>query len=190
MSEERFWNTDESISTAKFAVPDGVKAESSKILWEHLRKPISLILNLLYDAGYIVLRMPLCGFQKIKNFIPIDPLIIAGVHINDAVCLRVFRNHAVVGNEKEVIFQEVVAVFTRDIFHIHDTLGGHISETLIVPAVHIPFRQILCLDFRRVDSMCKQISIFILYILMPMITQDDLFFSIEIASEFLHTNLL
>ena len=23
MSEERFWNTDESISTAKFAVPDG-----------------------------------------------------------------------------------------------------------------------------------------------------------------------
>ena len=117
-----------------------VKAKSSKFLWEHLRKPISLILNLLYDAGYIVLRMPLCGFQKIKNFISVDSLFLAGVHINDAVCLRVFRNRGVVGNEKEVIFQEVVTVSTRDIFHIHDALGGQISEALVVPAVHIPFR--------------------------------------------------
>ena len=81
----------------------------------------------------------------------------------------------VIRDEKEVILQEVVAVFTRDIFHIHDAIGGQISETLIVPAVHIPFGQILSLDFRRINCLGKEISIFVFNMDMPAFGSETIF---------------
>ena len=32
MSEERFWNTDEYVSTAKFVVPDGAMSQAGRIV--------------------------------------------------------------------------------------------------------------------------------------------------------------
>ena len=41
MSEERFWNTDESVSTAKFAVPNGAMTmrQAGRIFRFALRRP-------------------------------------------------------------------------------------------------------------------------------------------------------
>ena len=112
---------------------------------------VLLLTDLFHDRGDIIFREHPGAFQHIEDLVAPHTLINAAVFFKtDAVWM--FLDFTAIGDQKTVIFQEVVDPQVWDIPQVGNTFCGEKAPQLIASAKDIPFWEIFLFDFRFVMS--------------------------------------
>ena len=110
-----------------------------------------LLPDLLYYGRYIITRKLLSAFQYSQDFIAPHSLIDAAISVKKPIVVFLL-NLSSIGNEKAIIFEEMIDPKVRDLQQIGDTLCGKKTPHLIISSEDIPLREVFFHNFRSVVS--------------------------------------